>query len=312
MQSLMTDSLKHIHNIAVVMTTYNGDQFLTAQIDSILNQSLAPNLFIVCDDGSIDNTTSILNKFQAEGKLKWHANKKQLGVAANFKNAISLVPDGYYFALADQDDIWDKDKLALSMEQMLLMEKKEIPCLVYSNLRLIDAGGNILNESFQNELGHDKYLHTLDTLLFGNFVLGCTCLCNNKMKAYMTKMPTSIAFNHDAWIALVAYAIGVATPIKKSLVSYRKHNNNITISSHLKKKRLQLYFTHLKGLFCKNDFLKERLILVDEFVKIFFNNLTEINAVKLNDFLALRKKSYWKKKLAFEKAFSGKWVKRFS
>ncbi len=247
----MTDTTKHIQNIAVVMTTYNGGSFLKPQIESILNQSLKPNLFIVCDDGSTDETTSILDKYQADGQLTWYANNKQLGVASNFKNAISFVPDGYYFALADQDDIWDINKLEHSMQQIQVIEEKELPCLVYSDLRLMNDDGNTLSVSFQNELGHDKYVHSLDTLLFGNFVLGCTCFCNPTMKMYVAKMPNTTFFNHDAWIALVAFAIGKAACIKKPLVNYRKHSNNVTISGHIKKTKSQLYKTHLINLFKK-------------------------------------------------------------
>jgi glycosyltransferase involved in cell wall biosynthesis len=308
----MTESIKQIHSIAVVMTTYNGGQFLVAQIDSILHQTLAPTLLIVCDDGSTDQTTAILNKYQEEGKLIWHANKEQLGVAANFKQAIGLVPDGFYFALADQDDIWDSNKLEMSLQHMLLKEKKELPCLVYADLRLMDTHGNILNNSFQNELGHDKYIHTLDTLLFGNFVLGCTCFCNPSMKSYIAQMPISKSFNHDAWLALAAYSLGVATRIKQPLVSYRKHLNNVTISSHTKKTRGQLYKTHFINLFKSNDYLSERFELVQMFMQTFSSQLSDQNLKKMSRFIALNNKTYWRKKVAFEKAFFGKWIKRMS
>jgi glycosyltransferase involved in cell wall biosynthesis len=88
------------------MATYNGAQFLEEQIESILSQTLAPSLFIVYDDGSTDDTFFILQKYQEQEKLLCYQNESRLGLAANFKQGISRVPAGYYFALSDQDDIW--------------------------------------------------------------------------------------------------------------------------------------------------------------------------------------------------------------
>lgn len=311
-------SLKHnstkdndVPSIAVVMATYNGAQFLEEQIESIISQTLAPSLFIVYDDGSTDDTFFILQKYQEQGKLLCYQNETRLGLVANFKKGISQVPAGYYFALSDQDDIWHTDKLEKCMEAMRKIEHSSKPCLVYSDLNFMDAKGQLINTSFRNELGHDKYKHDLDTLLFGNFVLGCTSLCNESMKLHIKTMPINSSFNHDAWMAMLAYVLGKAHSINEPLISYRQHENNSTISKHQKASRLKRYWQHVTLLFSKNNYLTERFTLVRLFVETYQQDISTADQKKLAQFLALENCNYFFKKLAFEKAFYGKWINRF-
>ena len=311
--SLKDNSSKDIEipPIAVVMATYNGAQFLEEQIESILAQTLLPSLFIVYDDCSTDDTYLILQKYQVKGQLICYQNETRLGLVANFKQGISQVPTGYYFALSDQDDVWHADKLEKCMEVMKKIENPSKPCLVYSDLNFMDAKGKLINSSFRNELGHDKYTHDLDTLLFGNFVLGCTSLCNESMKLHIKTMPIKSSFNHDAWMAMLAYVLGEAHSINEPLMSYRQHDKNMTISMHQKVRRLRRYWQHVKLLFINNNYLMERFILVRLFFETYQHELSAADQKKLTQFLALENHSYVFKKLAFEKAFFGKWINRF-
>lgn len=297
--------------IAVVMATYNGASFLVEQIESILAQTLKPTLFIVCDDCSTDDTHLILQKYQEQGSLVWYRNETRVGVVANFKYAISIVPPGYYFTLADQDDIWYPHKLATCMDAMRLIEDTSRPAMVYSDLSFIDATGKTINPSFRNELGHDKYVHCLDTLCFGNFVLGCTTLCNESMKSFIADLPINKNFNHDAWMAMVAFGLGNAHSIKEPLVAYRQHGQNVTISGHKKNNLLKRYWQHLRNIVSYNNYLSERFLLVRLFLDKYKALLSPESLEKLEAFLNLEDKSYLAKKLAFEKVFMGKWIKRF-
>ena len=311
--SLKDNSSKDIEipPIAVVMATYNGAQFLEEQIESILAQTLLPSLFIVYDDCSTDDTYLILQKYQVKGKLLCYQNETRLGLVANFKQAISHVPNGFYFALCDQDDIWHADKLEKCMKAMRSIENPSKPCLVYSDLNFMNAKGQLINTSFRNELGHDKYKHDLDTLLFGNFVLGCTSLCNESLKNHIKTMPINSSFNHDAWMAMLAYVLGEAHSINEPLISYRKHENNSTISKHQKVSILSRYWQHVKLLFINNNYLTERFTLVRLFVETYQQDISKADQKKIAQFLALENCNYFFKKLAFEKAFFGKWINRF-
>lgn len=302
----------NIPSIAVLMATYNGALYLNEQIDSILNQTLPPTTIIVSDDGSDDGTITILERYAAVEKIKFIKNDTRRGVVGNFINCLHQLPAGYYFALSDQDDIWHPGKLEESFHALQKIEHKDQPCMVYSDLCLIDAQKNIINRSFRNELGHHKYKHCLETLLFGNFVLGCTTLCNYSLKDYIIGMPIHPSFNHDAWMALVSYTFGQTYSIDKTLVDYRQHSNNVTIRAHSKKTVLNRYINHIKQLFTKNDFLEDRFPIVDLFYSQYKSSMTSQKRMHFEDFLGLQNKSYLAKKIAFETAFYKHWTNRFS
>ncbi len=298
--------------IAVLMATYNGALYLNEQIDSILNQTLPPATIIVSDDGSDDGTITILEKYAAEEKIKFIKNDSRSGVVGNFINCLHQLPAGYYFALSDQDDIWHASKLEECFHALQKIEHENQPCMVYSDLCLIDAKKNIINRSFRNELGHHKYKHCLETLLFGNFVLGCTTLCNYSLKDYIIGMPIHPSFNHDAWMALVSYTFGQTYNIDKALVDYRQHSSNVTIRTHSKKTVLHRYINHVKQLFTKNDFLEDRFPIVDLFYSHYKGSMTSQKRKYFEHFLGLQNKCYLAKKIAFETAFYKQWTNRFS
>ena len=74
-------------SVLVMMSTYNGERYLRDQIDSILIQEDVDVTLFVRDDGSRDQTTSILDAYQAEGKLRWYTGKN-LGAAYSFWNLV--------------------------------------------------------------------------------------------------------------------------------------------------------------------------------------------------------------------------------
>src|ERR1043165_1659709 len=94
------------------MCTYNGAEFLPAQWESILAQSRKPDEIVVCDDGSSDQTRSLLENFASESPLPvtLQFNQNNLGSVKNFEQAIRLCT-GSIIALSDQDDVWRSDKL---------------------------------------------------------------------------------------------------------------------------------------------------------------------------------------------------------
>ena len=93
--------------VSVVMCTYNGEQFLREQMDSILAQDYPLHEIIVQDDRSTDDTWDILQTYAKAhpGLFKLFRNDEQLGFNRNFHTAL-LRATGQYVAISDQDDIW--------------------------------------------------------------------------------------------------------------------------------------------------------------------------------------------------------------
>src|ERR1700738_4384526 len=99
-------------SISIAMTTFNGAPYLREQLTSLASQSLKPLELVVCDDGSTDETVSILQIFSARApfEVRIFQNAQRLGYQQNFIKAASLCK-GALIAFCDQDDVWNDDKL---------------------------------------------------------------------------------------------------------------------------------------------------------------------------------------------------------
>ncbi|MGZ3871969.1 MAG: glycosyltransferase family 2 protein [Mucilaginibacter sp.] len=295
--------------ISVVIATYNGEKYLDQQIQSILRQTLQPAEIIVCDDCSTDGTVAILNKYSQQGLLSYMVNNTQLGVIDNFTKAVSLAAVDNYISLSDQDDEWMPDKLEKSAALLKKSEDERLPCMVYTDLMLVDREGNIINRSFWNEMGEqEKYQHNLETLLFGQFVNGCTVVLNPPLRKMFKNIPNNARFHHDDWIALIAFAFGKAVNIKEPLVKYRQHGNNVTIKAGTKpRNRYRAIKEQLIKVFKgKDDFLSLRFELAHYFYKEYAAAMTDDVRRCFENFLKLEDRSYFIKKLAYRQV-----VKKF-
>ena len=98
-----------MEKVIVLMSTYNGEKYIKQQVDSILNQENVSVELVVRDDGSNDNTISILKEYEKAGKLIWYTGDNK-GAAYSFFDLMEYAKNRYddycYFALSDQDDIW--------------------------------------------------------------------------------------------------------------------------------------------------------------------------------------------------------------
>lgn len=99
----------------VVLACHDGAAHLRAQLDSIAAQCLRPDLLIIRDDGSRDDTLAVIRAFIASASgcaVELHQGPCH-GAVDNFLTLIGLVPDwAQWLAFADQDDVWLAGKLA--------------------------------------------------------------------------------------------------------------------------------------------------------------------------------------------------------
>ena len=143
------------------MATYNGGRFLTMQLDSIMGQTYQDWHLYVHDDGSSDETTEILQKYEQEHHkdISILHYPPQGGSCSNFLSLLERV-DAKYYMFADQDDIWHIKKIEKSMVIMHKMEQihPDIPIIIHSNLRIIDEHQTTLHNptSTQNKLSDTK------------------------------------------------------------------------------------------------------------------------------------------------------------
>jgi glycosyltransferase involved in cell wall biosynthesis len=210
------------------MCTYNGAEFLPAQWESILAQSRKPDEIVVCDDGSSDQTPSLLEQLAAESSVPVtiHFNQTNLGSVKNFEQAIRLCT-GEVIALSDQDDVWRDDKLQ-SIEDTL--EKNPAAGLVFSDAEIVDENLEPLGRRMWTEVNFEPYKQklvargrTLEVLITGWTVTGATMAFRSEFVNLSLPIPDGIAMIHDGWIALTIAAVAGVVAIDKPLIKYRQH-----------------------------------------------------------------------------------------
>ena len=208
--------------VVILMATYNGAEFLSAQLASIAAQTHRNWKLIASDDGSSDTTVSMLQSFAAQHPVTIVAGPKK-GSAANFLSLLCQVEaEADYVAFCDQDDIWDADKLVRGISHLRAVAD-EIPALVGTRSRLIDAQGNNLGLSplfakppcFANAL--------VQTIAGGN-----TMLWNQAAQQRLQSLGIVNVLHHDWWVYQWISGIGghVSYDAIPS-ISYRQHGQNI-------------------------------------------------------------------------------------
>ena len=130
--------------ISVVMSVFNGDQFLAQSIEAILNQTFQDFEFIIIDDASTDNCWEILNSFSTKDhRIKLSRNEKNIGIEGFIKNLNygCSIAKGKYIARIDQDDVAREDRLQLQFD---FLESNPDIFIVGSSLQKIDEKGKHL------------------------------------------------------------------------------------------------------------------------------------------------------------------------
>jgi len=257
---------KNLPKISIAMTTYNGESFLKEQIESILKQTYQSFELIICDDKSSDSTFEILQQYSHKyTKIKVYQNKQQLGVVKNFEKVINLSTSPY-IALSDQDDIWNPQKLEILLKEIKQLESQypKLPCMVHSDLSLINETKQLLHPSFFT-FKHYKLKEEKDlTHILGPCgVMGNTLLMNQLLKDKILPFPSSTKV-HDYWIALINEIFGKRKTILQPLVQYRIHQNNVSNSKSklylLKYKKIISLFKQLPFMNIKRDKLLHYLL----------------------------------------------------
>ena len=214
---------------AVLLATYNGEKFLTQQLDSILSQTYENIKIYISDDKSSDSTAEILASYQKKfpKKVFYSINENNVGYVKNFEKLLNNCNEEY-MALSDQDDIWMPEKLELQMQEMLSLEDayNDGACLIHSDLFMIDVNEMLIQKSYFQYRGYAiKPEKDLGHILGPCGVMGNTILLNKKLKELILPFPDSLDL-HDYWIGVNAELFGCRKTLFSQLVKYRIHQNN--------------------------------------------------------------------------------------
>jgi glycosyltransferase involved in cell wall biosynthesis len=223
--------------VSVCMTVYNGKEFISDQIFSVLSQLCDHDELVIVDDFSSDESVAIIEQFQ-DKRLKLFRNSENIGVIRSFERVIALSTGDLIF-LCDQDDVWYPDKVTSIID---IFQKSRASCII-CDANIIDQSNEIIDNSFFK-------MFNSGSGVWKNFkkntYLGCCMAFDARAKAWLLPFPRQIPI-HDHWMGLVLNAIGGVYFLPKPLMGYRRHGGNVTSLSRFGlprviKNRIQLLF----------------------------------------------------------------------
>lgn len=229
----MTDR-KSDFAVAIFLSTYNGAQYLAAQLDSLLSQS-HQNFCVYCrDDGSSDQTRTIYQSYvnQFPERFQWlQGSEENLRPCASFASLMEqFIELGYqadYFMFSDQDDVWLETKIeeSLALISSCSQEEQQKPLLVHTELQVVDQQLNTIAPSLSDYQGLKPGHGRFGRALINSSVTGCTMMFNRVLLERSLPVPPE-AVMHDWWMAVLAQAFGKVLFLDKALIQYRQHGKN--------------------------------------------------------------------------------------
>ena len=223
--------------VNILMSTYNGQQFLAEQIRSIQDQSYTDWTLFIRDDGSSDNTKEILKDFERQDSrihLIDSEKSDNLGVIKSFHKLVNHDRADYYF-FSDQDDVWLPNKLELSLKEAQNY-LADLPLMVYMDLKVVNQDLEIMTESMVKSQSHHANTELVQELT-ENTVTGGVAMINHALAEMWQE--TDDILMHDWYLALLASAFGNLVFIDQPGELYRQHSDNVlgarTLSKRFKK-----------------------------------------------------------------------------
>lgn len=228
--------------VYVMLSTYNGEQYIEQQIDSILSQKEVAVQLLIRDDGSTDGTIEILRKYEQQRENIVLYEGENIGYIRSFLWLVSQCPieEEAYYAFSDQDDIWDEDKLSASIAK-IKGEKAQGAVLYYSDLKVVDKEGNYIRRANNWEGRITKYMISV---FIG--IRGCTMVYNGELQKLLCIDPIEEVSGHDTYIALVAFWLGKVVYDEIPHINYRQTGANLSITGLSKWDCLKKNFVFFK------------------------------------------------------------------
>jgi glycosyltransferase involved in cell wall biosynthesis len=202
--------------ISVCIATYNGEDYIQEQIESMLKQLSVDDEIIISDDGSTDKTIDILKSINSP-IIRIYNNKGEHGYTPNFENALKQVKGDFIF-ISDQDDVWNSNKVKIMMTALNDCD------FVVSDAIVVDENLKPQSESF---FAIRKPYKSFWGNLYKFGYLGCCFAFKRCVLVKALPFPNNHKMcTHDNWIFLISKMFYKVKILDEGLVFYRRHHHN--------------------------------------------------------------------------------------
>ena len=209
--------------VSVIIPVYNGDTYLRDAIESVKTQTFTDWEIIAVDDGSRDQSQSILRAYERDlpGAFRLISQANQ-GISVARNRAIGI-SSGEYIALLDSDDVWFPEKLEL---QVKVLGAKEAAGMVYSDCTVVDSDGCLLRGTYVPQPPPQGMIFR--DLILSNCIPSSSAMMRKNVlqETGLFNPAYRIAMDYDLWLRLaVRYPIEA---VQKPLMQYRLHMGGIS------------------------------------------------------------------------------------
>lgn len=213
--------------VVILMSTYNGSEYIATQLKSIIEQTYRNWELYIRDDGSKDNTLSIIKTYEkSDNRIHVICDGLNIGPRDSFMKLLISIKADYYF-FADQDDKWLRNKIELSINALKDTEDGETPLLIFTDVIPTDDNLNPDVKSLWQRYNLNPLIYDNPKIaLINPIALGMTMCFNEALKIKAFPVNPNIGM-HDSWLFYVALKYGKILPLKIPTVYYRQHSSNV-------------------------------------------------------------------------------------
>jgi len=218
--------------IYIMLASYNGEKYISEQIESLLSQTYQDWKLWIHDDNSKDNTVEIIRHYGKQNPQKIFFIDDDFssgGAKENFTYLLNNIDDNFdYIMFCDQDDVWIKNRVELFVNRMEIEEQKnqELPLVIFSDLTVVDDRLNVISQSMVKfQKLNPNIANSFSLLKCQNVITGCAMMLNKKALEKSLPIPSE-AMMHDWWIGLITAKYGKNIFLDERTILYRQHGGN--------------------------------------------------------------------------------------
>ncbi len=257
----------------LLISTYNGEAYLEAMLDSVVAQTYENLQVYIRDDGSKDRTVEILNEYQEKySNIHIIEGDKNLGYPACFYYLTDNAPEADYYFFADQDDVWFPDKVSRAVKR--LSKEGEGPLAYYAGYVVCD--GNLEEVSRSAKVNKEiKFKDTIYEVCGLEFTMAIN---SEAMKLLNANKPT-FSSARGIWMSMLFSGLGRVIYDNEPCAYYRRHEAAVTSSAQ---SGIGLWIWRIKNFF-RGDGAKDYRDILTDFCQTVGPKLSEkdYKAIKL-------------------------------